>query len=289
MSTDARIHNVSDTAFWVANYRTNETDRPDALFRDPLARKLAGIHGRNIAGSMPGSRMMEWSVVLRTVVIDEFITRSIASGTDLILNLGAGLDARPYRMALPSALRWVEVDFAPIIEYKQGKLANEIARCNLEHVSLDLTNREKRRKFLSSVNGSAKKILVLTEGVVPYLSLEEAGSLATDLRSNVRFGGWIVDYFSSQLIKMGNGRGMQQRLQNAPFRFDPPNWPKFFRNHGWRVAEMRYLWDESVRCRRAIPLPAIARAFYAIRSRFGSKSVLAEFMQFIGYALMEQE
>jgi O-methyltransferase involved in polyketide biosynthesis len=36
------IQNVSDTAFMVAVYRAMESERPDALFHDPLVRKLAG-------------------------------------------------------------------------------------------------------------------------------------------------------------------------------------------------------------------------------------------------------
>ena len=40
---------ISDTALWVAVYRARETDRPDALFRDPLAYRLAGTRGEQIA------------------------------------------------------------------------------------------------------------------------------------------------------------------------------------------------------------------------------------------------
>ena len=33
--TDSLIENVSDTAFWVAHYRALESERVDALFREP--------------------------------------------------------------------------------------------------------------------------------------------------------------------------------------------------------------------------------------------------------------
>ncbi len=42
-----QIEDVSDTAFMVAIYRAIETKRADALFRDPLAAKLAGSHGED--------------------------------------------------------------------------------------------------------------------------------------------------------------------------------------------------------------------------------------------------
>ena len=38
------------------------------------------------------------------------------------MNLGAGLDARPYRMELPETLRWIEVDYPQVIDWKAEKL-----------------------------------------------------------------------------------------------------------------------------------------------------------------------
>jgi hypothetical protein len=40
--TDPAIQHISDTARWAAVYRARETERNDALFRDPFARRLAG-------------------------------------------------------------------------------------------------------------------------------------------------------------------------------------------------------------------------------------------------------
>jgi O-methyltransferase involved in polyketide biosynthesis len=42
------IRNISDTANWAAVYRARESERPDALFRDPFARRLAGELGERI-------------------------------------------------------------------------------------------------------------------------------------------------------------------------------------------------------------------------------------------------
>src|ERR1700683_3089968 len=52
-SDDALIRNVSDTARLVAVDRAVESERPDALFRDPFARRLAGERGARIAKSNP--------------------------------------------------------------------------------------------------------------------------------------------------------------------------------------------------------------------------------------------
>src|SRR6476469_9976941 len=102
------IQTVSDTAFMVATYRAMESERADALFHDPLAAKLAGEHGREIVANLTrDARLGEWFVAIRTHIIDALIRAAVAEGIDTIVNLGAGLDTRPYRMQLPGSLRWI--------------------------------------------------------------------------------------------------------------------------------------------------------------------------------------
>src|SRR5450755_2299399 len=93
---ESLIKGVSDTAFMVAAWRAAESKRPDALFRDPFAARLAGEHGRAIVASLRRGFLGGWQVVIRTVIIDEMIQKAVAAGIDTIVNLGAGLDARPY-------------------------------------------------------------------------------------------------------------------------------------------------------------------------------------------------
>lgn len=105
---DPILQDVADTAFWVATYRARETERPDALFRDPLAAKLAGDRGSRIDKRMNDARYVSWSVIIRTRIIDSFIEKLLSEGVDMVVNIGAGLDTRPYRMELPPELQWVE-------------------------------------------------------------------------------------------------------------------------------------------------------------------------------------
>src|SRR5947208_10139173 len=105
------ITSVSDTARWVAMYRAMESERADALFRDPFARRLAGPAGERILASMPQGRRWAWPMIVRTAVMDEIVMRLVKEqGVDTVLNLAAGLDARAYRLDLPSPLHWVDVD-----------------------------------------------------------------------------------------------------------------------------------------------------------------------------------
>src|ERR1700759_2101005 len=117
--TQPLIADVGDTALLVAGQRALESARPDALFRDALAAQLAGERGRDIVERLPRRALSGWGVAIRTVIIDDFITRAVADGVDTVLCLGAGLDARPYRMALPESLHFIEVDFPAMLDLKE--------------------------------------------------------------------------------------------------------------------------------------------------------------------------
>jgi methyltransferase (TIGR00027 family) len=229
------IRNVSDTALWAANYRAAETDRPDALFRDPFAKRLAGERGRQIADAVPGAARADWAWVGRTYLFDEFIVERLGQGVDLVVNLAAGLDARPFRMDLPAALQWVEVDLPGILDYKEAVLAGETPRCALERVRLDLSDVAARRALFERLGRQARKALILTEGLLVYLTADAVASLARDLAAPPAFHSWITDLVSPGLLRMlQKNLGPQLSRASAHLQFGPPEGPEFFAPHGWR-------------------------------------------------------
>jgi methyltransferase (TIGR00027 family) len=283
MNKPAEIKDVSDTAIWVAWYRAQETERPDAMFRDPLAKVLVGEHGEQIAKSFGEmGRYTNWIVLTRTVNIDEFILEGIHDGVDAVLNLGAGLDTRPYRMDLPASLQWVEADFPHIIEFKNTKLAEQTPRCRLQRAGVDLSDDEARRGFLGNLLPDAKKVLVLTEGVVPYLTEDQVAKLAADLKSQPRFAFWLTEYVSPLSYRYLKAQRRMRIMANAPFRFFPPDWEGFFAQRGWMVKEARHASDVSQRFRRKSPMPLIAR----IIIRFIGKARQEQLRKMSGFMLL---
>lgn len=250
--SNSGIKHVADTALWVATYRAQESERPDALFHDPLAARLAGERGRQIAAAMPYPRVMNWILVIRTVAIDRLILKAIELGIDTVMNLGTGLDTRPYRMALPETLRWVEVDFPHIIEFKNQMLQSEKPACRLERIAADFSNVSARRELFRRIGSESNKVLVITEGVIPYLSAEEAAALSEDLHAVPTFHYWIQDYRQGGL-RQWTPRRMRDVLKDAPFKFDVTDWLGFFQKQGWKVGEKLLAWAESQRLGRPFP------------------------------------
>ena len=248
------VRNISDTARWAAYFRAQETKRSDAIFRDPYAERLCGQHGVDIANTLPDGNKHAWAWVTRTYLFDHFITQELQRGVDLVLNLAAGLDARPYRMKLPASLQWIEVDLPDLLAYKTRLLTGERPVCALERIPLDLSNGSERRTLFERVASRAKKVLILSEGLLIYLTADEVGALARDLAANRTFERWIVDLASPGLLQLLQRRmGAMVSEAGAPYKFAPPEGPAFFERYGWKPIDVQSVLDAAARARR-LPL-----------------------------------
>lgn len=249
---NSSVRNISDTARWVAYFRARETERPDALFSDPYAERLAGERGFHIANTLPEGNKHEWAWVARTYLFDKFIAEELRKGADLVVNLAAGLDARPYRMDLPATLQWVEVDLPEIVSYKEEMLADEKPKCRLERIALDLSDVQGRRELFANLERRALRIVVVTEGLLIYFTSEEVALLARDLASGTHFHSWIIDLASpGQLKLMQRTSGAQLSEAGAAFKFGPREGPKFFVPHGWEPKDVQGLLQTAAQFKRS--------------------------------------
>lgn len=248
------VSNVSDTARWVAVYRAVESARPDAVFTDPYADRLAGERGREIVATVPRLMRSGWWMVARTKTIDDLIIESVRAGCDRILNLAAGLDTRPYRLDLPAEFGWVEADLPGLIAEKEQLLAGDTPRCRVTRFPVDLADPVVRDRFLSEALAGATKALVLTEGLLMYLEPADVDELSRALvRPEVTW--WMLDLAGPGLRKWMNDKS-GGLLRNAPFKFAPPDGVSYFEDRGWRVGEVESVVVVARRLRR---LPLLMR------------------------------
>jgi len=280
------IEHISDTARWVAYYRAMETERPDAIFRDPFARRLAGLRGEEIVDTMKRGRQMAWAMIVRTKSFDEIILSCIRDkGVDTVLNLAAGLDARPWRLDLPPTLRWVDVDLPDILKYKTEALKGDKTSCAYEAVAADMTDADARRTLFMRVGALGKNVLVVTEGLLIYLTAKEVGDLATDLAQQPTFYLWLIDIASPRLLKiMERSWGKAVKAGNAPFKFAPAEGTDFYRPFGWREAEFRASMEEAHRMDREMK----GMGFWRFLMRFYPKKLREEFRKMSGIVLLER-
>jgi len=281
------IKNISDTARWMAFYRAMESERPDAHFHDPYARLLAGERGKEIAQMLPWGITNAWAMIVRTCVFDEIIVKTVENNAvDTILNLAAGFDTRPYRLPLPASLHWIEVDLPEILSEKEEKLVNEQPGCRLKRVQLDLADVNARRALFSGLVQEARQVLVVTEGLLIYLTAEHVISLASDLRTHSHFRWWLTDLVSPAVLRLYQISWASSLAQgNAALQFAPEEGELFFYRYGWHVAEFRSTMEEASRLNREMTFASLWRPMVS----FSSKEIQETYRKMSCFLLLERD
>jgi O-methyltransferase involved in polyketide biosynthesis len=141
-------------------------------------------------------------------------------------------------MNLPPSLKWIEVDLPEILEYKHEILLNDTPVCSLERVALDLSNVAARRDLFTDLGKSAKRVLIVSEGLIVYFTAAEVGALAEDLAATPSFQYWAFDLASPGLLQMLQKKMPQLDDSGTPLKFGPPEGPDFFVPHGWKPLEV---------------------------------------------------
>jgi methyltransferase (TIGR00027 family) len=235
--------------------RARESERSDAVFKDPLARTLAGQIGAEIADRVA---LDTWPVVARTYIIDRLISDAIGDGADAVVNLAAGLDSRPFRMDLPPSLTWIEVDHADIIADKETRICGNVPVCRLERIALDLSVVDGRRAFLTNVASRFRRIVVLSEGLLCYLEPRHALGLATDIRAMPGIHCYIADLQNKAVNDLVARRtGFHG---TATLKFGPEEGPLVFEPLGWKVVSATSIFKTAGRLKRLpFPMSLLAR------------------------------
>ena len=173
---------VGRTAIGVAYVRAAETARPDALFRDPCAQWFVDAtrwrppESREVIDERYGrvwQRVIEGAVV-RTRFLDDYVLDAARSGCGQVVILGAGLDARAYRLEWPAGVRLFEVDTADVLGFKNEVLDGRGARPACERVPVACDLREDWPAALREAGlAPGAPVAWIAEGLLIYLTEEE--------------------------------------------------------------------------------------------------------------------
>jgi methyltransferase (TIGR00027 family) len=234
-----KIEHVSDTALMVAACHALETARPDGFTRDPFAARLAGERGMAIARGESAIEWMCFGIGLRSRFIDDLIIAVLRQGrVETVVNLGAGLDSRPWRLDLPTGLRWIESDFNEMLEYKSVQLADERPRCTLQQIAADLSLPLDGDRVFQAVGN--RPALMITEGLLMYLPRPALVALSSEaaIKSGIR--AWIFDVSSKELMRRAHG-DMLRDIENvrASDHLTGREIIDAAVSHGWKIDEFR--------------------------------------------------
>ncbi|MGW7585640.1 SAM-dependent methyltransferase [Kitasatospora sp. NPDC054768] len=181
MTTSEPLSPVSRTALSVARVRAYESSRPDPLFVDPYALAFVTAAGLEPALSGPVSNLARGLVthgILRTRFYDD---RLPAAGADQVVLLAAGLDTRAYRLDWPAGTRVFELDLGPVLAFKEQVLdgLGAVPRAGRTALAADLLDPTWPERLVAAGFDPARRSVWLAEGLLVYLTAEEAAGLLT--------------------------------------------------------------------------------------------------------------
>ncbi|MFC9440194.1 SAM-dependent methyltransferase [Nocardia sp. NPDC057030] len=196
---------VGSTALFVAAARALAGRGPDPLALDPYAEFFVRAAGPEWSDLLDG-KITEHPLLdpalgvssqiyqaARTKFFDDYFDAAMGAGVRQVVILGAGLDARAYRLAWPDATTIYEVDRAPVLEFKRRVLSEHggAARADRREVPVDL--REDWPEVLRAQGFDPHEPTAwLAEGLLFYLSAAAVDQLFDAIALNSAAGSRVA-------------------------------------------------------------------------------------------------
>lgn len=143
-------------------------------------------------------------VALRTVAIDRELREALAAGARQLVILGAGLDARAWRMRELADATVFEVDVASTQAIKRARLEQRPASAReVRFVTVDFGKGELDAKLAASGHDPARTTAWIWEGVTPYLPRDAVrATLSTIASRSAVASTLIVSYATPEQVRV---------------------------------------------------------------------------------------
>lgn len=190
---------ASVTSMWVAAWRGLGAFDAPVVAVDPHARSLVPRrYGRVLEAAERWPRLTRAAfraavlatgglarhLPLRTRAIDDVVAREVANGTDQLVLLGAGLDARAHRLEGLASTHVFEVDHPASQADKRVAAGGLPQRArSIRYVGMDFSKDDLRACLGSTGFDAAKPAVFVWEGVTMYLSRQAIEATLANLHA----------------------------------------------------------------------------------------------------------
>ncbi|MFK8908501.1 class I SAM-dependent methyltransferase [Streptomyces sp. YS-3] len=247
MTDEQRVQpsGVWATAVGVARVRALETERENALFRDPLAQAFAAAGGLwPSSPPLPDDEAarrrrlaVSFSIIIRTKFLDDLLEQACASGVRQVVLLGAGMDSRAFRMDCPEGTRLFEVDTAAPLDFKASVLRQERAVARCERIAVPVDLREDWPGALTAAgHDPALPTAWIAEGLLIYLPDDAVELLLSRISTQSTAGSWMGLTLGSRGVIERFGAdaapGSAASMWISEMLEDPVGW---LAGHGWEA------------------------------------------------------
>jgi len=144
-------------------------------------------------------------IVARARQIDEWLRGFLGTNQNaVVLNVGCGLDTRVSRINPPSNVSWFDLDYPAVIEERRNFYHDQEG---YEMLEASLTD----QKWFEMLP-TGRPTMVIADGVMEYLSEDEAKSFLNALPDHFPSGQVVFDVMSSFAVESGNPK-LKEKMQ----------------------------------------------------------------------------
>ena len=151
-------------------------------------------------------------------------------------------------------------------------------------IAADLSDIQLRQSLFQRIGSESKSALIITEGVIFYISSDDAAALSRDLFAVPSFHFWIQDY-RENASKQRMPKRMKRVFKDSPILFDKDDWLSFFIEHGWTIDENVLAYEESLRVKRPFPISFP----WSLMMLLAPKKIQERWRRSSGYVLFRKE
>ena len=240
-------------------YEITECRNPDVLvgkFLSRLQRSICRLRGKFQLARLR-SDPFYYYVIARTKHYDAVFVDAISDKMDFVVNIGCGIDTRAYRfgaMLKQNSVRVLECDQSKAIKAKHKISRRHWSVDHVDSMAIDLNGDvwPEFERWLIENHGA--RILVLLEGVSPYVNAEAFGHFLDLLATRLQPGSRVA--YDFKLRGVEDSFGCSDRTQN-PFRLSDAKHEvaAYHRERGYHLEHMELSSDLSLRL-----LPTLANS-----------------------------
>lgn len=167
---------IARSAWYCCGVRWQDAQKKEPICGDRFAELFMDEAARDLFASFAGLRFPNAANAARARIFDDWLRdRLLADPEQLVILLGAGFDARAFR--LPGG-RWVEIDQPGLIAEKERLLPSSRAPQPLTRIAMDFATESLADK-LAPYEG--ERPVIVMEGVSMYLSQAQLKSTLSGL------------------------------------------------------------------------------------------------------------
>jgi len=113
-------------------------------------------------------------LMCRTCYIDDVLNNAIKEGVGTVVNLGAGMDTRAFRISGIENIQYFELDFPELQKVKRSYIDKKIGELpsNVSLVPIDFNSQDLGEELKKAGYTLSSKTLFIWEGVTQYISKE---------------------------------------------------------------------------------------------------------------------